>query len=178
MIFCTGDRVTCTNDDGILSGEVRKGGVYTVLGRIGNSICLDGVTHPVFAGKFQLCAGDNKAEEKEAKTGDRFNAGKTRWRNFPLFLLEDLMTIGTAGEAKYGTYNFLGGAYVNDLLDAAKRHIMKGESPYYPDIDEESKVNHFIHAAWNLLVAAHMMKVRPDLDDRYKLEGKKADENN
>jgi hypothetical protein len=100
--------------------------------------------------------------------GGRKNDGKLRWRNFPLFLLEDLMRVGHEGEKKYKTFNFLNGMYVNDCLDCAKRHMMRGESPYEPDLDEETKVHHFVHAAWNLLVAAFMIKSRPDLDDRYK----------
>lgn len=100
--------------------------------------------------------------------GDRFNKGKTRWRNFPLFLLDPLMEVATKGEEKYGTYNFLKGAYINDCLDAAKRHMMKFESPFHPDNDEETGCSHALHAAWNLIVAAYVLKHRPDLDDRWK----------
>jgi len=115
---------------------------------------------------------DCKKIVTEIKVGNRFNDDKVRWRNFPLWLLEDLMKVGAKGEYKYGTYNFLKGLYINDTLDSLKRHLMKFESPYLPDIDDESGLNHLYHIAWNALVAAHMMRTRPELDDRYKLEEK------
>ncbi len=106
-------------------------------------------------------------------TGERKNAGKLRWRNFPLFLIEDLIAVASEGEKKYDTYNFLKGMYVNDCLDSLKRHLMKLESPYHPDNDEESGINHAFHIAWNALVIGFMLKTRPDLDDRYKGPEKK-----
>lgn len=115
----------------------------------------------------------DEEQKKEKKTGNRFNKGKLRWRNVPMFLMEPLIEVGQQGEEKYGTYNFLAGLSINDTLDSMKRHLMKYESPYYPDEDEESKVNHLAHIAWNALVALHMHKTRPDLDDRYKIEGEK-----
>lgn len=112
--------------------------------------------------------------------GDRYNANKTRWRNFPLFLMEPLVEVGAAAEkhpdnpkGKYDTFNFLRGMNVNDCLDSAKRHLMKAESPYHDDLDEETQLHHLAHAAWNCLVALHNIKTRPDLDDRYKTQVKK-----
>lgn len=104
----------------------------------------------------------------EKKTGSRDNQEKLRWRNFPLFLVEPLIEVGHFGEKKYKTFNFLDGLGMNDTLDCMKRHLMKFESPYWPDIDEESKCNHLAHVAWNALVALHMLKARTDLDDRWK----------
>jgi hypothetical protein len=101
--------------------------------------------------------------------GNRFNNGKLRWRNFPLFLIRPLVEVGQQGEAKYGTYNFLKGLTVNDTLDSLKRHLDKFEDPSQSDIDEETNVNHLASVAWNALVALYMIKTRPDLDDRYKL---------
>jgi hypothetical protein len=54
---------------------------------------------------------------------------------------------------------------------------MKVESPYHEDADDETKVNHLAHIAWNALVALHNIKTRPDLDDRYKTILKKQNEN-
>jgi len=96
---------------------------------------------------------------------------KLRPRNFPLWLLEDFFKVASMGEEKYGTYDFLKKDYtVNDHLDAAKRHLMKFESPYENDNDHESHVLHPYHAAWRCLIAAHVCKTRPELDDRYKIE--------
>lgn len=114
-----------------------------------------------------------KRKQKQTKKGKRFNKGKLRWRNFPLFLVEPLMEVGHHGESKYSTFNYLNGMSMSDSLDSLKRHLMKFESPYESDFDEESKLNHLSHLAWNALVALHMYKTRPDLDDRFKIKGKK-----
>lgn len=112
--------------------------------------------------------------------GDRKNEGKLRWRNFPLFLFEPIVEVGSFAEkrpdnpnGKYETFNFLKGMKVNDCMDCAKRHLMKAESPYHDDLDEETKAHHLAHCAWNCLVALHNIKTRPDLDDRYKTMIKK-----
>lgn len=118
---------------------------------------------------------------KRKKTkGTRHNQSKLRWRNFPLFLVEPLIEVGSQAEkhknnpsGKYETFNFLKGLEMNDTLDSLKRHLMKFESPYYSDFDEESGLNHLSHVAWNALVALHFYKTRPDLDDRYKKRKKK-----
>lgn len=107
------------------------------------------------------------------KTGNRFNQGKLRWQNVPMFLMEPLIDVGQRGEKKYGTYNFLNGLLINETLDSLKRHLTSFESPYESDFDDESKLNHLSHVAWNALVALHMHKHRPDLDDRYKLPKKR-----
>lgn len=111
--------------------------------------------------------------------GIRLNAGKPRWRNFPLFLFEPVIKVGSFAEkrfdnpnGKYETFNFLKGMYVNDCLDSLKRHLMKFESPYESDNDEETQESHLAHIAWNALVALHMLKTRPELDDRYKIDQK------
>ena len=99
---------------------------------------------------------------------DRFNQGKLRWRNFPMFLLRPLMEVAQYGEGKYAMYNFLKGGEQNQYLDCIKRHLDKYEDPTLPDIDEESGVSHLAHIAWNALVAIFMLKIHPELDDRVK----------
>lgn len=98
--------------------------------------------------------------------GKRFNKNKKRWRNVPLFLFEDIISVGEAGELKYDTYNFLDGLSVADTLDSLLRHYKDVDNPYESDYDTESKVHHLAHVAWNAVVALHMIKTRPDLDDR------------
>jgi Domain of unknown function (DUF5664) len=110
--------------------------------------------------------------EQAISTGLRDNKEKTRWRNVPLFLFEPVIKVGQFGEKKYATYNYLKGLGLNDTLDALKRHLMKFESPYESDNDEESLQNHLAHVAWNAIVALHMLNTRPELDDRYKLDKK------
>jgi hypothetical protein len=103
-------------------------------------------------------------------SGTRNNQGKLRWRNLPMFLLEDVIKIGEVGEKNHSTFNFLKGFPINDTLDSLKRHLHKFESPYESDMDEETKINHLAHIAWNALAALHTYKTRPDLDDRWKPE--------
>jgi hypothetical protein len=123
---------------------------------------------------------------KKSKKGFRYNSHKLRWRNFPMFLIEPLVEVGAAAEkhegnpnGKYPTFNFLDGLAVNDSLDCAKRHLLKAESPYHSDYDEDLKelsgrdVHHLACVAWNCLVALHNIRTRPDLDDRYKTQLKK-----
>jgi hypothetical protein len=102
------------------------------------------------------------------KLGKRFNKNKLRWRNFPLWLIEGLIAVGAEGEKKYGTFNFLKGQYVNDLLDSLKRHLVELEHPNRSDYDKESKQLHSFHIAWNALVLSFILETRPDLDDRWK----------
>lgn len=120
------------------------------------------------------------SDDKKPKTGIRLNSGKPRWRNFPMFLMEPVIRVGSFAEkregnpnGKYETHNFLKGMYVNDCLDSLKRHLMKFESPYHSDVDEETAESHLAHVAWNALVALHMLQHRPELDDRYKGEAPK-----
>ena len=104
------------------------------------------------------------------KLGKRYNKGKLRWRNFPLFLLRPMIRVGEFGEKKYDTFNFLKGLPVNDIMDSMKRHLDKFEDPDKTDYDDESKCHHLAHVAWNALVAVYVLTNRPELDDRYKGE--------
>lgn len=119
-------------------------------------------------------------KKKIKSIGNRYNKGKLRWRNMPLFILRPLVEVGSKAEkhknnpkGKYETFNFLNGLYINDNLDSAKRHQDSFEDPDQPDIDPETGVSHAVHAAWNLLVADYFRRTRPDLDDRYKTQLKK-----
>lgn len=102
------------------------------------------------------------------ETGRRFNKGKRRWRNVPMFILRGLIDVGAYGEEKYDTYNFLKGLPVSDTLDSAMRHIDAFQDPDQSDYDEESGLHHLFHAAWNLLIIPYHTMKRPELDDRFK----------
>lgn len=104
------------------------------------------------------------------QVADRFDKGKLRWRNFPMFLLRPLMEVSQFGEGKYETYNFLKGGSQNQYLDCMKRHLDKYESPFDDDLDPESGISHLAHVAWNALVAIYMLNNFPELDDRFKIE--------
>lgn len=105
----------------------------------------------------------------------RYNQGKRRWRNIPMYLLEPVITVGEYGEKKYatendsGTLNYLKGLPVTDTLDSIKRHLTDFESPHKPDNDIESGLNHILHVAWNCIALYETLQRHPELDDRYKL---------
>ena len=102
----------------------------------------------------------------------RYNTGKLRWQNVPLYLFEDVIKVGEFGEKKYNTFNYMKGFPMNELLDSLKRHLVAFENPHKSDEDPESGVSHLASVAWNAVVALNQMKTRPDLDNRYKLPKK------
>ena len=99
--------------------------------------------------------------------GIRYNKGKLRWRNIPMFLIRPLVEVGQMGEGKYGTFNFLKGFPVLDTLDSLHRHLDMLEDPTQSDYDEESRLHHAYHIAWNSLIIGYTLITRPDLDNRY-----------
>lgn len=190
--FKVGDKVICI-DNYDLKDELELNKIYSVLECKINYyrkfiviINEHGIEANYFEFRFRKAPETKNEENKsEAKKGLRYNSNKLRWRNFPMFLMEPLVEVGAKAElwegnpnGKYPTYNFLSGLSVSDNLDALKRHLMKFESPYHPDLDEETKVNHLAHIAWNALVALHVLKTRPELDDRYKIETKESNDSN
>ena len=105
--------------------------------------------------------------------GLRYNTGKLRWRNFPLFLFRPVVEVGSASElregnptGKYPTLNFLKGLKVQDNLDSLQRHLDELLDPSRPDYDAESGQHHLAHIAWNALVALYFIVNRPEFDDR------------
>lgn len=110
------------------------------------------------------------------RVGDRHNAGKLRWRNFPLFLIKPLIEVAHYGESKYETFNFLKGMTVLDSYDCLMRHLDAFMDPNQSDFDIDqgnvkgSQCHHLAHVAWNALVCLYMILTRPELDDRWKPE--------
>ena len=100
---------------------------------------------------------------------DRFDKKKIRWRNFPSFLIRPLAQVAQYGEGKYSMYNYLKGGSQNQYLDCIKRHLDAYEDPRQDDLDNESRINHLAHVAWNSLVAIYMLENFPELDDRFKI---------
>lgn len=108
----------------------------------------------------------------DKKVARRYNTGKTRWRNIPLYLFEPVIKVGMYGEQKYstpddpGTLNYLKGLPVTDSLDSLKRHLCAFESPHESDNDPESGLNHILHVAWNCIALYETLVRHPELDDR------------
>ena len=113
---------------------------------------------------------------KKQESGIRYNKGKLRWRNFPLFLMRPLAEVGNASElrdgnptGKYPTFNFLKGLSALDCMDSLTRHLDEFQDPNKPDIDPEDGCHVLAKVAWNALVCLHHIQNNPELyDDRYK----------
>lgn len=99
----------------------------------------------------------------------RYNEGKLKWHNFPLFLLKPLIGVADYGSKKYAAFNFLKGAPVLEPLDSLKRHLEQFENPFESDVDGESQQNHLAHVAWNALFALYILNYMPEFDNRYKV---------
>lgn len=83
----------------------------------------------------------------------------------PEFLEEVARVLGF-GAAKYAADNWRNGISHRRLISAAYRHlgaISRGE-----DTDPESGLPHTGHLACCTMFLSHMIRKRPDLDDRYK----------
>lgn len=79
--------------------------------------------------------------------------------------LEGAAQVMAFGANKYDRYNWTLGIKYSRLIDAAMRHIIA----YYSgeDIDPESGLPHIDHAAANLNMLRGMMRLHPEMDDRY-----------
>lgn len=105
-------------------------------------------------------------------TGIRHDSGKPRISLLPGRAIEVVMQVGEFGSTKYGDHNYRGGMPITKYINAAYRHVFvewlfKGQ-----DTDPESGLPHLAHGAWNILAALEQMLLKPNLDDRYKGEGK------
>jgi Domain of unknown function (DUF5664) len=84
-----------------------------------------------------------------------------------MFQISEALTFGAK---KYGQYNYLGGISYTRLISALFRHtfaFLKRE-----DIDPESKLPHTAHMGACIVMLIEMTVVRPEMDDRFKLEVK------
>jgi Domain of unknown function (DUF5664) len=115
----------------------------------------------------------SKATKKIKEQALRYNTGKLEWHHIPMFLLEDLMKVGEIGGKKYFDYNYLTGFPITQLLNSLKRHLNSFESPFESDYDVDTAQSHLQHVAWNALVAAYVMKYKPEFDNRYKITKKR-----
>lgn len=107
------------------------------------------------------------AKAAKAK-GKKFDQGKPALAYLPVRALEQVGAVMTFGAKKYGGFNYLGGLSYTRLLSAAMRHIfsfLQGK-----DLDEESGLPHWAHAAACLLMLGEMTFIKPAEDDRWKGE--------
>ncbi len=104
--------------------------------------------------------------ETAKATGIKHDQEKLRVDLLDPLALEGLSAVLTFGAKKYAAHNWRGGIAYSRLLGAALRHIfaiLRGE-----DNDPESNLPHVDHLGCCWMFLSHMMKQRPDLDDRFK----------
>ena len=80
--------------------------------------------------------------------------------------LEGLAEVLTFGAQKYAAHNWRKGIVNSRLIAAMLRHlfaIMRGE-----DIDPESGLPHIDHLGCCWMFLSNNMKVRPEMDDRWR----------
>ena len=100
--------------------------------------------------------------------GNRFNEGKPKWSYVPQSALIPMVRVLEYGVKKYAPYNWTKGLSITETCESLKRHLdsfMEGE-----DNDPESGISHIGHIQCNAMFLSWMMKNRPELDDRFKIE--------
>lgn len=101
----------------------------------------------------------------QQKEGLRYNNGKTRYDLLEPYALEQLAKVFTIGAKKYQEHNWELGMAWTKVLASLKRHIAEFEKG--EDYDEETKLHHMAHAAWNAMALVSYYKIAPQYDDRY-----------
>jgi len=104
-------------------------------------------------------------EASVSPTGSlRFNNGKPEVTQLsPEFILA-LSELMTKSAAKYGKLNWAYGQQFSTPMDSCMRHLLKFQQG--EDLDEESNMDHLIHAAANIMILYHSYKNHKELDDR------------
>ena len=107
-------------------------------------------------------------EPNKSSTGSlRLNRGKPEVSQLdPRFIIE-LAGLMTKSAKKYGKFNWALGQEFHTPYDSAQRHLMKFMSG--EDVDDESGLNHLIHAAANIMIMWTSQRLNnKDLDTRFK----------
>ena len=126
--------------------------------------------------KIALKQAQTQAEvEKRGEVGKPSASRKDDYGKPPLNLLdryslEQVASVLAFGAEKYHAHNWRGGVASSRLSAAALRHIfawLDGEN-----LDTESGLSHLAHAQCCLMFLLRLVKDKPELDDRYKGEGR------
>lgn len=97
----------------------------------------------------------------------RFETGAVRQddSDFPRYdllspyALEALANVAKEGCKKYGEFNWAKGIPIRNLINHTINHLVKF-------LMHDTEEDHLAHALWNLHTAIHMLKLKPELDDR------------
>jgi len=81
--------------------------------------------------------------------GTKFDTQKPRVGLVAPEFIQGIAEVLTFGAEKYGSYNWAEGIDYDRLYDAAQRHLGAWHMGY--DLDEETKKNHLLHAACELM---------------------------
>lgn len=103
---------------------------------------------------------ENKAE--------RENEGKLRWSLVDFKAMSPMVKVLEFGAEKYDDDNWSKGLGVKGICESLLRHtfaLLSGETN-----DPESGLPHIGHIQCNAMFIAHMMKFKPEFDDRRKEE--------
>jgi hypothetical protein len=107
-------------------------------------------------------------ESKKDELALRYNKGKRQWSLVDFEALESMVQVLEMGAEKYSPFNWKKGHPTTQLCESLLRHVfayMQGE-----DLDKESGLPHIAHAQVNLMFLSYVMKHKPELDDRYKVD--------
>ena len=117
-----------------------------------------------------------EASANKSSTGSlRFNSGKPELSQLDPRFLIDLAELMTKSAKKYGKYNWCLGQEFHTPYDSAQRHLLKFMSG--ENVDDESGLNHLIHAAANLMIMYTSQKLNnKDLDTRFNWEPEKEND--
>lgn len=102
----------------------------------------------------------------EHKEAVKYDNEKPRMDLLDPVALEGLAKVLTFGAQKYAAHNWRKGIANSRLIAAMLRHlfaIMRGE-----DIDPESGLPHIDHLGCCWMFLSNNMKVRPEMDDRWR----------
>lgn len=100
-------------------------------------------------------------------SGNKFDQGKPRVSLVMMSrALLEVAKVGTMGAEKYGDHNFRDGMEWSRIVDADLRHLLEFLSGNR--IDDESKLTHLAHHAWNALTLLEYELNNVGTDDLFK----------
>ena len=116
----------------------------------------DGICH--------FCYPNGIRSDAQESDGLKADEGKLRLDLLPIEALEELSKVYAFGEKKYSAHNWRKGMQWSRLFAACMRHMFawyRGETH-----DQESGLNHLIHAAFCIMCLITFEKTHPEKDDR------------